>query len=288
MPARFARHRTKNATIASAVAIALCFAAGANGGLARQHQSLRGYDRDGETQLERRRTRLPRRAMIAAAAMRAGLVSLAGLTAALVCMPAAAVTFHVQPDGSGDVATIQDAIDAAAPGDEIVLGMGTFLGPRNRDLTFQGKNLTLRSQGGDPAACIIDAAGQTRGLSITQGETAVLVQGITIRNGFGAWGGGVNLMNSTSAFRNCVITACRADDSTAPPSPREPTPSMPRSHSKTAPSRATTSRCVARAPGCSPGNRRASPRRAAYSPATAPRKRPPAAAAAGFASRIRG
>lgn len=103
-----------------------------------------------------------------------------------------------------------------------MLGDGTFLGSRNRDLRFLGKNLTLRSQSGDPALCAIDCQGQSRGLDITQGETAVLVEGITIRNGFApspggtppapGWGGGVNIGNASATLRRCVITRCSADD----------------------------------------------------------------------------
>ncbi|MGH7725847.1 MAG: right-handed parallel beta-helix repeat-containing protein [Candidatus Eiseniibacteriota bacterium] len=142
-------------------------------------------------------------------------------TVALVCAALlfaapslASPTIHlVLPDGTGDFAKIQDALDAAVSGDEIVLGDGTFLGARNRDLNFLGKNLTLRAQSGDPALCTIDCQGASRGLSVTQGETDVLVEGITIQNGFGPWGGGINCMNVTATFRRCVITRCSADDS---------------------------------------------------------------------------
>lgn len=149
-------------------------------------------------------------------------------TAFLVCAvlfpasAASATTLHVLPDGSGQYAKIQDAIDAAVSGDEIVLGNGTFTGARNRDLTFLGKNLTLRSQNGNPALCTIDCQGQTRGLNVTQGETAVVIEGITIRNGFhpGTFtipgspgvGGGFYLLNATVTFRFCVVTQCSASD----------------------------------------------------------------------------
>ena len=66
----------------------------------------------------------------------------------LVASAASADTFLILPDGSGDFPAIQDAIDDAASGDAIVLGDGTFVGERNRNLDFLGKNLTLRSQSG--------------------------------------------------------------------------------------------------------------------------------------------
>jgi len=69
--------------------------------------------------------------------------------------PRAAV--HViHPDGSGDFPTIQQAIAATDSGDVIVLADGIFAGEENHNLDFLGKPLTLRSQSGNPAACIIE------------------------------------------------------------------------------------------------------------------------------------
>jgi len=67
-------------------------------------------------------------------------------------------TWTIRPDGSGDFATIQDAIDAAADGDEIVLEDGTYTGDRNRRLDYAGKSLTIRSLGGNPDLCVIDGS----------------------------------------------------------------------------------------------------------------------------------
>ncbi len=66
-------------------------------------------------------------------------------------------TYLVNPDGSGDFPTIQDAINAAAPYSEIVLGNGTFQGEGNRDLDLLGKTLFLQSQSSNPEECVIDA-----------------------------------------------------------------------------------------------------------------------------------
>jgi Right handed beta helix region len=149
-------------------------------------------------------------------------VAILTLSALLFASAAGATTHVVLPDGSGDFPRIQDAIDAAVSGDEIALGDGTFTGLRNRNLDFLGKNITLRSQSGDPALCVIDCEGQHRGLSIKTGETAAVVEGITIRNGFApgtttipgapGTGGGIVLSGTTSTFRRCVIARCSADD----------------------------------------------------------------------------
>ena len=54
-------------------------------------------------------------------------------------------TFIVKADGSGDYATIQDAIDNATAGDEVVLQPGNYTGDGNRDIEFKGKAITVRS-----------------------------------------------------------------------------------------------------------------------------------------------
>jgi len=52
---------------------------------------------------------------------------------ALACQSPAA-TWRVELDGSGDFTTIQDAIDAAAPGDSILVGAGEFVDTRAIEL----------------------------------------------------------------------------------------------------------------------------------------------------------
>ena len=79
------------------------------------------------------------------------------LLVAAVAAGAAAETFVVTPDGP---ITIQMAInDCYFFGDVIELTDGVFSGPGNRDLSFFGKDITVRSQSGDPTTCIIDCEG---------------------------------------------------------------------------------------------------------------------------------
>ncbi|MCK4415403.1 MAG: right-handed parallel beta-helix repeat-containing protein [Candidatus Eisenbacteria sp.] len=102
---------------------------------------------------------------------------------------ACATTYLVLPDGSGDFPTIQEAIVAAADGDLILLGNGTFVGDGNRDINFAGKAITVRSKADDPSVCTIDCQGSPgnphRGFYFSSDETrASVICGITIVNGW--------------------------------------------------------------------------------------------------------
>jgi predicted outer membrane repeat protein len=112
----------------------------------------------------------------------------AALALLLAAGVARATTWHVLPDGSGDLPTIQAAVSAAAPGDVIELGDGTFTGPGNRDVDFAGKALTVRSRGGNASSCVIDCQGTPQAphrafrYATGEGEDARL-EAVTIRGG---------------------------------------------------------------------------------------------------------
>ena len=95
---------------------------------------------------------------------------------------ATSATITVNSDGSGDYATIQEALTVAAGGDEIIVGAGIYSGVGNRDLDFGGNALTLRSADG-AESCIIDCQLQGRGCIFANGEGEdSVVQRITIMN----------------------------------------------------------------------------------------------------------
>ncbi len=71
---------------------------------------------------------------------------------------ARADVYRVAPDGSGDFATVQDAIMCAIDGDVIELGRGVFAGPGNAGIDFGGRSVTVRSQTGNPSDCTIRVA----------------------------------------------------------------------------------------------------------------------------------
>jgi len=104
-------------------------------------------------------------------------------------VPVVADIILVKPDGSGDYPTIQAAIDAASDWDIIELTDGTFTGQGNCDIEYLGKSITVRSQSGNPEACVIDCKGSVehphRGFFFHSGEgSESRLEGITITNGY--------------------------------------------------------------------------------------------------------
>ncbi len=126
-------------------------------------------------------------------------------------MPATPWTVTVAPDGSGDYLTIQDAVDAVFGGCVVELADGVYSGEGNRDIRLDAKEITIRSQGGDPALCIIDCEGDAEnprsGFIFDFGDPpTTVIEGITITNGYGTSGGAVRIENGSSpTFVNCVF-----------------------------------------------------------------------------------
>ncbi len=83
----------------------------------------------------------------------------AALFLLLSAPPTCAKVRYVEPDGFGDYAKIQDAVDASSNGDVIVLADGVYTGDRNRDIDFGGRLITVESQSGNPATCTMDSQG---------------------------------------------------------------------------------------------------------------------------------
>ncbi len=145
------------------------------------------------------------------------------LALVLVVMLAAslsAATWYVKPDSSGDVATIDDARQAAASGDTILLANGTFTGDGNRDIHLDGKSVTVCSESANPDLCIIDCGGSASEFHAAfdigfDGTPPVVIDGITIRGGYSSSAGaiyvGKEVDGSTAKLRNCVFTNNHSD-----------------------------------------------------------------------------
>jgi len=128
--------------------------------------------------------------------------------AALTATAGAQSTLHVP----AQYATIQAAINAAVSGDNVEVADGTYVGAGNKNLTFSGKAITVRSANG-AAACVIDCQNSGRAASFNAGDTAVF-DGFTITNGNAFSGGGIACQNgATPTIINCTITNCFAANS---------------------------------------------------------------------------
>ncbi|MFH1690209.1 MAG: hypothetical protein ABIE42_08230 [Candidatus Eisenbacteria bacterium] len=137
---------------------------------------------------------------------------LAAACLAALSTPAPAATYLVRANGSGDYATIQDAIDAVVDTDIIELADGTYNGTGNRDVDFLGKAVTIRSQTGDPADVTIDCGGtefnSRRAFWFHSGEGASSVlQNVTIVNGYVTDGNGGAILCESAAptIEGCVF-----------------------------------------------------------------------------------
>ncbi len=141
------------------------------------------------------------------------------LLALLVLSPACAATLTAP----AQYATIQAAVNAAANGDTVLVADGTYSGPGNRDIDFNGKNLTVTSVNG-PSSTIIDCGGSAstngsgnhRGFYLHSGETGAVIRGFTVKNGYMSFitgvadsgdGGGICIDGSNRvSVQNCIIT----------------------------------------------------------------------------------
>ncbi|MEZ5063569.1 MAG: hypothetical protein R3B81_02490 [bacterium] len=121
---------------------------------------------------------------------------------AVLPSPALATLIHVLPDGTGDVATIADALSIAVAGDSVSLGPGTYF---EHDLSIP-HGIALLSDTGDPATTIIDAAGLGRCLTSSVALFPTIVQGITLQGGTSDTQGGLVFYdNAAVALLSCHL-----------------------------------------------------------------------------------
>ncbi|MBM3242611.1 hypothetical protein FJZ31_40640 [Candidatus Poribacteria bacterium] len=110
----------------------------------------------------------------------------------------------------GDYPTIQAGIDAAVDGDTVLVADGTWTGPDNKNLDFNGKAITVTSENG-AEYCIIDCNSDGRGFDFHSGESEnSVVSGFTIKNGYVSFesGGGVRCLSASPTITNNIIRNC--------------------------------------------------------------------------------
>lgn len=134
--------------------------------------------------------------------------------ASLGTATALAATYDVYPDGSGEMPTIQAAIDFAVTGDGIRVFSGTYY---EDDLLIEGKDLTLVSQGG-LAVLVSSLPGSNTGMTIRNVGTAFTMTGFEFRG----YGRGVVMDNAAATFWYSNIVECGTgiEMTGAPDSPR--------------------------------------------------------------------
>ncbi len=101
--------------------------------------------------------------------------------------------------------TLQEAIDIAQPGDRILVRDGIYTGPGNRDLKIIEKPLMIYSEN-NAKRSIIDCENLGQGFFVDQlGAEELLIDGLTIRNGWAKRGGAIYSRNSSINIQNCRI-----------------------------------------------------------------------------------
>ena len=105
-----------------------------------------------------------------------------------------------------DYETIQEAIEAANPGDEVVVAEGEYF----ENIDFLGKAITVRST--DPedpevvAATIINGSATGPVVTCSSGEgSSTLLSGLTITNGLAENGGGLWIPHACPTIVHCVV-----------------------------------------------------------------------------------
>lgn len=137
------------------------------------------------------------------------------LGSALVCplllLAAASRAQTTLQVGSGQpYSTIQSAIDAASPGDTVLVAPGTY----TENIDFKGKAITVTSSGG-PAVTTIDGGskGGVATVVFKTGETnASILSNFTIRGGgnsifVNTSDGGIFVSNASATIQNNIVTA---------------------------------------------------------------------------------
>lgn len=109
---------------------------------------------------------------------------------------------NVLADGTGECATIQDAIDSAEDGGSIQLGDGTY----QETVNVSGTYVSITGNVDDPSMVVIDANYEGRAFYFDNAEGGISeLSGMTIINGRGAPGGAIYVYTAALTVSDCVF-----------------------------------------------------------------------------------
>ncbi len=129
----------------------------------------------------------------------------------LVLLPcvSTATVWHVDQHGGGDFTTIQAAINAAAPGDEVIVDSGTYV----ENIDYLGKDLLIHSVSGY-ASTTIDGGHAGSCVTFRNHETAAAtLDGFTLTSGTGTVyggetvGGAIFCLLASPKIHDCLIVS---------------------------------------------------------------------------------
>jgi hypothetical protein len=110
-------------------------------------------------------------------------------------------TLHVP----GEYPTIQAGVDAAEPGDTVLVAAGNYSGPGNRYIEFFGKDVSVISAAG-PELTVIDGDLAWRAFTLRGGESqAARIEGFTMTRCGGQFGGAISCDPSSPTVSRCVL-----------------------------------------------------------------------------------
>lgn len=103
--------------------------------------------------------------------------------------------------------TIQAGIDIAKNGDTVLVDDGIYKGDGNVNLSFNGKEIIVKSQNGAEKTIIdCEEKQDTRGFLFNNAETQKsILDGFTIKNGQHKYAGGIRVNAASPTIKNCDI-----------------------------------------------------------------------------------